>query len=80
MEQGELPQKNPAPPKEYRMTKEEKLKERIEGYEEEKKRIDAKIRKIKSELKWMKIKKLTQKKDRMNNDNQRRGWGKLRWN
>ena len=68
----------PAPPKEYLMTKEEKLKERIEGYEEEKKELNTKLRRAKSDLRWLKIKKLTQRKDKMNNVN-RRGMKVARW-
>ena len=58
------------------MDKEEKLKESIKTYEEEKKGLNVKIRKIKSDLKWLKIKKLTQRKDKMNNVKRR---GRLRW-
>jgi len=60
------------------MTKEEKLKERIEGYEEEKKELNTKLRRAKSDLRWLKIKKLTQRKDKMNNVN-RRGMKVARW-
>lgn len=49
------------------MTKEEKLKEQIKIYEEEKKKIDIRIRELKSELKWLKVKRLTQRKNKMNN-------------
>jgi hypothetical protein len=49
------------------MTREEKLKEQIKMYEEEKKSINAKIRKVKSELRWLKIKRTVSKKDKMNN-------------
>ena len=58
------------------MIKEEKLKEQINKYEEEKKLIDMKIRKTKSDLRWLKIKRLIQRKDKMNNVKRR---GRLRW-
>lgn len=58
------------------MTKEERLKERIEGYEKEKKELNIKIRKVKIELRWLRIKRLTQRKDKMNNVKRR---GRLRW-
>ena len=58
------------------MTKEEKLKEKIKGYEEDKKGINIKIRKIKSELRWLKIKRLTQRKDKMGSIHRK---GRLRW-
>ena len=68
----------PYSPKEYQMDKEIKLKECIEGYEKEKKELNTKIRKAKSELRWLKIKRLTQRKSKMNNI-QRRGKKLLRW-
>lgn len=49
------------------MTKEEKLKERIKEFEEEKKVINVKIRIAKSDLRWLKIKRLTQRKNKMGN-------------
>lgn len=58
------------------MIKEEKLKESIETYEEEKKSINAKIRKIKNELRWLKIKRLTQRKSKINNIHR---IGRLKW-
>lgn len=60
------------------MIKEEKLKEQINKYEEEKKLIDMKIRKTKSDLRWLKIKRLTQRKDRMGY-NHNKGVGRLKW-
>ena len=69
-------------PKEYRMTKEEKLRKRIEEYEEEKKELNAKIRKAKSDLRWLKIKKKIQEKNKMGNDIHnvfRRGKKIMRW-
>ena len=72
----------PAPPKEYQMTKEEKLKERIEGYEEEKKELNVKIRKVKAELRWLKIKNKVQNKKKMGNNvhNNNKKYKKLlRW-
>jgi len=60
------------------MDKEMILKDRIEGYEEEKKELNTKIRKAKAELRWLKIKRFTQRKDKMNNVN-RRGKKLLRW-
>ena len=72
----------PALQKEYRMTKEEKLKKRIEEYEEEKKELNTKIRKAKTELRWVKIKKKAQEKNKMGNNIHnvfRRGKKLMRW-
>lgn len=60
------------------MSKEEILKEQIEGYQEEKKRLDMKIRKAKGGLRWLKLKRLTQKKGKMGNG-YHRGKKLLRW-
>jgi len=72
----------PALQKEYRMTKEEKLKKRIEEYEEEKKELNTKIRKAKTELRWLKIKDKVQNKKKMGNNvhnNIKRYKKLLRW-
>ena len=74
--------KCPCSAKEYQMTKEEKLKKRIEEYEEERKELNAKIRKAKTELRWLKIKKKIQEKNKIRNDIHnvfRRGKKIMRW-
>ena len=68
----------PCSPKECQMTKEEKLEERIKKYEEDKKELNTKIRKAKSDLRWLKIKRLTQRNNKMKSP-LRRGKKLLRW-
>ena len=64
------------------MDKEMILKDRIEGYEEEKKELNTKIRKAKAELRWLKIKDKVQNKKKMGNNvhNNNKKYKKLlRW-
>ena len=64
------------------MKREIELEERIKGYEEEKNELNAKIRKAKSDLRWLKIKKKIQEKNKIRNDIHnvfRRGKKIMRW-
>ena len=50
------------------MNREEQLKGQIEIYEEEKKELNAKIRKVKIEMRWLKIKRKAQSKKKIGNN------------